>query len=336
MKSFFDREIQKVLSDAEHKACDHEPEWKTEMKFHQELVRSNVQHKAVKPMGFKTFIEKNSQADKDLMKKYTQPEQDAFEVDVNTFKLKMTNGIGEIINPTRKAARSTHKFGEWLSGSDLQNMNRSDNNVVHIRKNILDAKKRRNIIKPVTQEPYTNAFTKMKYLDVKINHEEEMAARRKKEEEELERGAGFRMTAWRSNLDKEHRVSKPNLLDIILKHEEIFKLKKFCHEQKKIKKEANAIEERDKDGVEEKDSEQGAKGLDSSLMPNEGHGSQKSIRIGATTVSKKNVIGRSKLGNSRSSYNLRPGSRKTIPRRGDKGQPGKVDKKDLSVPNAKD
>ena len=158
-----------------------------------------------------------------------------FDVDPETFKLKLEGRDGKIVNPTRAPGpRANHRFGEWLSGSDLQNMNRSDSNVVHIRKNILDAKKRRSIIKPVTQEPYTNAFTKMKYLDVKINHEGEMAALRKKEEDELDRGAGFRMTAWRSNLDEKHRVSKPSLLDIILKHEEIFKLKKFCHEQKKI------------------------------------------------------------------------------------------------------
>jgi hypothetical protein len=181
----------------------------------------------------------------------------AFDVDIETFKLKLEGKDGKIVNPTRSAEKKTGNcsFGQWLSATDLQNMNRSDANVVHIRKGILDSKKRRSIMKPMCKANYTDPFTKMRFTDIKINHEEDMVAQRKKEEEEESNNAGFRMTAWRSNLEEKNKMKKPSLLDIILKHEEIFKLKKFCHEQKKIKKETLAMDDISQNNKNEREQE---------------------------------------------------------------------------------
>jgi hypothetical protein len=180
-----------------------------------------------------------------------------FDVDIDTFKLKLEGKDGKIMNPTRAAEKKTGNcsFGHWLSATDLQNMNRSDANVVHIRKNILDAKKRRSIMKPMCAANHTDPFTKMRFTEIKINHEEDMVAQRKKEEEEESNNVGFRMTAWRSNLEEKNKMKKPSLLEIILKHEDVFKLKKFCHEQKKIKKETLAMDDKSQNNKNERQQE---------------------------------------------------------------------------------
>jgi hypothetical protein len=321
MKSFFDQEIQKVLSDGVAKVSEGSEKKNLHILQGGNHRRTTHGPAGLRPMSMNAFMAKNQKSANETNHNRGGSGGDIlFDVDNETFKLKLEGKDGKIINPTRAAEKKcgNRSFGQWLSATDLQNMNRSDNNVVHIRKNILDAKKRRSIIKPMCGANYTNPFTKMRFTDIKINHEEDMVAQRKKEEEEESKNAGFRMTAWRSNIEEKNRLKKPSLVDIILKHEHIFKLKKFCHEQKKIKKESLAMEaENDKN-----EGEQGNLNMKSELqqvsevlahLP--GQGSPKSTK---GVSGKKISVSKVKIG-TRSTMNQRPGSRLTIARRAEKG-----------------
>merc|ERR1712183_442124 len=68
-----------------------------------------------------------------------------------------------------KTNQNKHYFGEWMSSGELKHMERSDNNVVDIRRRILDAKKKKaNIFKYYPPAHWESQEKLIKFTEAKF------------------------------------------------------------------------------------------------------------------------------------------------------------------------
>ena len=136
-------------------------------------------------------------------------------------------------------------------------------------------------------------------MEAAISHEQEMTRQKQRDEaddQDFNNQGGFKMTNWGNRMGATTVVAKPNWLSIILKHEEIFKLKKFCNEQKKIQKDAGVKEEEEQEQKKKAD-----KKLDDSVKrQNE---ASPGVRLGRMT--RKSNLPTKGVVNQKSSYGLR-------------------------------
>lgn len=125
--------------------------------------------------------------------------------------------------------KSKNKFSRWLSIEDQKVMDRSDNNSVLIRRKILNAKDRQTLLDPPINKIFKDPFAVIKYKEAKVSYENMLDSAKIEENMKPTYNAiPCQHTAQSTVLER-----GPSLQDMVLKHEDIFKLKKWLYEQRK-------------------------------------------------------------------------------------------------------
>ena len=221
-----------------------------------DIKKSNAQSE----FSQKNFFVKNDQIDKKRRNSYVDCTTDLNGMyEKNTFEninKEIKNKMGNISSVYEKKSKDNvrvssakkYKLGEWMSNSELQYMNRSDSNVVAIRKNIFDAKKKANVFGYHPPTHYENQDTVIRYQESKIYHKKNMSAFYQKDpinadNKEITKHTVQALLSMK-NHDETHKIS---LREIILKHDDIFHLRKWASKVRRSQQECEAEKGKDED-----------------------------------------------------------------------------------------
>lgn len=164
----------------------------------------------------------------------------------------LTNN-NHILYEHQNSNQKRKSVNKWLSGAEIKNMDRSDANVVYVRKKLLDCQKSKAVLglyDDIKLDEIENDHVQIKYLENKVKIDDMS----KVDDEPIIYddislpNAGFRMSAqWAKASAQNYSAidGKKSLAEIVMKHEDVFSLKKFIHERRKKQKQdqaANALE----------------------------------------------------------------------------------------------